>query len=122
MQGLFGLAPKLTRGGTKMDEALSGELPREDEIIAALKKVEDPDLFLDIWFLGLIYSIDIGDDGAVGIEMTFTTPLCPSGPYLTEMIKQHVGAVPGVIAVSVTVVFTPPWEPSEEVKMTLGLA
>ncbi len=95
---------------------------REEAIIAALKKVEDPDLLLDIWFLGLIYSIDIGEAGEIGIEMTFTTPLCPSGPYLIEMVKQHVRAVPGVSEVSVSVVFSPPWEPSEEVKMTLGLA
>lgn len=97
-------------------------VPREDEIVAALKKVEDPDLFLDIWFLGLVYSIDIADDGGVHIEMTFTTPLCPSGPYLIEMVKQHVGAVAGVREVAVSVVFTPPWQPSEEVKQTLGLA
>lgn len=91
-----------------------------DDIIEALKKVEDPELFLDIWFLGLVYNIDI-DEGTVEIEMTFTTPLCPAGPQLVNDVKTKVGEVSGVSDVEVRVVFQPPWVPPEEVKATLGM-
>lgn len=93
--------------------------PTRDDIIEALKKVEDPELFLDIWFLGLVYSINIQED-VVGIEMTFTTPLCPAGPQLIADVKEKVGQVPGVADVEVQVVFHPPWEPSDEVKGLMG--
>lgn len=95
-------------------------LPTRDDIIAALKKVEDPELFLDIWFLGLVYNIDIAAE-RVAIEMTFTSPMCPAGPMLVDQVKTQVGSVPGVCAVEVNVVFSPPWEPSDEVKGMLGM-
>jgi metal-sulfur cluster biosynthetic enzyme len=91
-----------------------------ENVIEALKTVEDPELFLDIWFLGLIYNIDIDGD-AVALEMTFTSPMCPAGPALIKEVEQKVGAVPGVASVKVKVVFSPPWQPSEDVKLTLGL-
>ena len=94
--------------------------PSKAAIIEALKTIEDPDLFLDIYFLGLIYSINI-DGGEVVIDMTFTTPLCPSGPYLKGEVVQKVQAVPGVEKVTVTITFNPPWEASEEVKGLLGM-
>ncbi len=96
------------------------ESPSKEAIIEALKTVEDPDLFLDIYFLGLIYSIQI-EEGEVVIEMTFTTPLCPSGPQLKQDVMLKVGAVPGVTKVTVNITFSPPWEPSEEVKGLLGM-
>lgn len=89
-------------------------------IIEALKTVEDPELFLDIWFLGLIYGIEI-EGGKVGIKLTFTSPMCPAGPMLIDQVKTKVGAVPGVTEVQVEVVFSPPWQPSEDVKALLGL-
>lgn len=92
-----------------------------EEIIEALKRVEDPELFLDIWFLGLIYNIDIKPDGLVEIEMTFTSPMCPAGPMLVDQVKTEVGAVPGVTQVEVRITFVPPWEPSDEVKGMLGM-
>jgi metal-sulfur cluster biosynthetic enzyme len=95
-------------------------LPTREQIIEALKTVEDPELFLDIWFLGLVYSIDIAPEG-VTIEMTFTSPLCPAGPMLVDQVKTKVGAVPGVEKVEVKIVFTPPWVPSDEVKGLLGM-
>jgi metal-sulfur cluster biosynthetic enzyme len=99
-----------------------------DTIIEVLKTVEDPELFLDIWFLGLIYSITItpveGDaDGNVDveIEMTFTSPMCPAGPQLIEEVKSKVGGLIGVRQSTVRVTFSPPWEPSDEVKGMLGM-
>lgn len=96
-------------------------LGKEDKqlVIEALKQVEDPELFLDIWFLGLVYSVEI-EEGVVSIEMTFTTPACPMGPHIVEDVKQTVGAVPGVSEVKVEVVFSPPWEPSDELKGLMG--
>ena len=91
----------------------------KDEIIEALKTVEDPELFLDIWFLGLIYKIDI-QETKVAIDMTFTSPMCPAGPELVEEVKTKVLALDGVDDVVVEVVFTPPWEASEDVKAMLG--
>lgn len=92
----------------------------KDEIIEALKTVEDPELFLDIWFLGLIYNIDI-EQARVKIQMTLTSPMCPAGPHLIQQVKEKVGAVTGVGEVEVELVFRPPWEPSDEVKAMLGL-
>ena len=91
-----------------------------DEIIETLKTVQDPEIFLDIWFLGLIYAIDI-QDSKILIDMTFTSPMCPAGPMLIDEVKTKVGKLPGVDSVEVKIVFTPPWEPSEEVKGMLGM-
>lgn len=92
----------------------------KDSVINMLKTVEDPEIYLDIWFLGLVYNIDIEED-LVKIEMTFTSPMCPYGPTLVEQVKERVGTIEGVKKVDVTVTFTPPWEPSDEVKGLLGM-
>ena len=94
----------------------------KDAVIEALKTVEDPELFLDIYFLGLIYHVGVEESGQVNIEMTFTSPMCPVGPQLVGEVKEKVGAVEGVTGVDVTVVFVPPWHPSEDVKQTLGIS
>jgi len=101
---------------------LAALMTSREEIIEALKTVEDPELFLDIWFLGLIYSIDQDEAGKVKIDMTFTSALCPAGPLLVNQVKEKVGALPGVTEVDVTIVFSPPWQPSEEVRLLLGLS
>jgi metal-sulfur cluster biosynthetic enzyme len=92
----------------------------QEQVIEVLKTVEDPELFLDIWFLGLIYSIDI-DGAVVSVDMTFTTPLCPAGPQLVEEVRTKVLAIDGVEDSKVKVVFSPPWQPSDEVKGMLGM-
>lgn len=101
------------------DEAAPSELTRE-QVIEVLKTVEDPELFLDIWFLGLIYNIDI-DEGRVIIDMTFTSPMCPAGPQLKHEVQTKVAALPGVKEAIVQITFNPPWEASEEVKGMLGM-
>lgn len=101
--------------------ATEGAGVTREQVIEALKTVEDPELFLDIWFLGLIYSIVISEEGEVDLEMTFTSPMCPAGPMLLDQVKQKVNAVPGVRETRVKVVFSPPWQPSDEVKAMLGL-
>ena len=90
-----------------------GELARlTDDIIAALKTVYDPEIPSDIYELGLIYKIDIADDRAVTIEMTLTTPNCPSAQELPGMVENAVASVAGVGAVKVDIVWDPPWDPS----------
>lgn len=93
----------------------------KDQIIEALKTVEDPELFLDIYFLELIRGIEIGEDGKVDIAMTFTSPMCPAGPQLIGEVKEKVSAIDGVSSVEVNLSFNPPWQPSDDVKATLGL-
>ena len=83
-----------------------------DEIIAALKTVYDPEIPSDIYELGLIYKIDIADDRKVAIEMTLTTPNCPSAQELPGMVENAVASVPGVGEVKVDIVWDPPWDPS----------
>ncbi len=83
-----------------------------DEIITAVKSVYDPEIPADVYELGLIYRIDIGDDRAVAVDMTLTTPNCPSTQELPGMVENAVASVPGVGPVTVTVVWNPPWDPS----------
>jgi FeS assembly SUF system protein len=83
-----------------------------DDIIAALKTVYDPEIPADIYELGLIYKIDIADDRAVALDMTLTTPNCPSAQELPVMVENAVASVAGVGAVKVTIVWDPPWEQS----------
>ena len=83
-----------------------------DEIVTALKTVYDPEIPADIYELGLIYKVDIDDDRAVKIDMTLTTPNCPSAAELPEMVENAVASVPGVREAKVTIVWDPPWDPS----------
>src|ERR1700674_4368301 len=95
-----------------------------DEIVAALKSVYDPEIPADVYELGLIYKIDIGDDRAVAIDMTLTTPNCPSAQELPAMVENAAASVPGVGPVTVNVVWDPPWEPSrmsDEARVVLNM-
>lgn len=93
-----------------------------EKIIEELKKIEDPDVFLDIWFLGLIYEIDYQEaEQFAKITMTFTTPLCPSGPDLVQQVNDRLLDLEGISQVEVVVTFDPPWQANEDVKALLGL-
>jgi FeS assembly SUF system protein len=95
-----------------------------DDIVAALKTVYDPEIPADIYELGLIYRVDIADDRAVAIDMTLTTPNCPSAQELPIMVENAVASVPGVGEVKVTIVWDPPWEQSrmsDEARVTLNM-
>ena len=83
-----------------------------DEIVGALKTVYDPEIPADIYELGLIYKVDIDDDRLVNIEMTLTTPNCPSAAELPQQVENAVAGVPGVREAKVNIVWDPPWEPS----------
>ena len=83
-----------------------------DEIVNALKTVYDPEIPADIYELGLIYKVDVDDDRVVKIDMTLTTPNCPSAAELPTMVEDAVASVPGVREAKVSLVWDPPWDPS----------
>lgn len=93
----------------------------EKDIIEKLKLVKDPEIGLDVWTLGLIYKITIDEEG-VEILMTLTTPFCPFADQLIADVEKKVGELgyaEGDVRVELT--FEPAWEPSEEVRMMLGV-
>jgi FeS assembly SUF system protein len=96
----------------------------EKEIIETLKEVYDPEIPISVYDLGLIYNINISDEGKVKILMTLTTPTCPTGDYIKQMVKESVENIVGVGNVDVELTFDPPWNPdkvSPEIKEELGL-
>ena len=102
-----------------------GELDQlTDGIIAALKTVYDPEIPADIYELGLIYKVDIADDRGVKIDMSLTSPNCPSAQELPIMVENAVSSVPGVKETKVDVVWDPPWDPSrmsDEARLVLNM-
>jgi len=96
----------------------------EEVIIEAIASVYDPEIPVNIYELGLIYAIDIHDDGRVKVEMTLTAPACPSAQELPEQVEAAVRSVPGVTACEVETVWDPPWDPSrmsEEARLQLNM-
>jgi FeS assembly SUF system protein len=121
-----------TGGPTETAETSGGSspLPPEevarlgDEIVTALKTVYDPEIPADIYELGLIYKVDIGDERAITVDMTLTTPNCPSAAELPAMVENAVASVPGVGGVKVNLVWDPPWDPSrmsDEARLVLNM-
>ncbi|NLF68205.1 MAG: metal-sulfur cluster assembly factor [Candidatus Anammoximicrobium sp.] len=100
----------------------------EDGIREELKKVFDPEMFVNIVDLGLVYTIDIQprDDGQsdIRIEMTMTSPMCPAAPEMIDNCKRVLSPLPGVNAVDVKLVLDPPWTPdrmTEDARDQLGI-
>ncbi|MEM0014041.1 MAG: metal-sulfur cluster assembly factor [Zestosphaera sp.] len=83
----------------------------KDRVIKALKEVEDPEVEIDVWNLGLIYDVSVDDAGVVRIRMTFTAPGCPVGKHLLYEVYKKVLLIEGVKDLHVDVVFTPRWTP-----------
>ena len=83
-----------------------------DDIVGAIKTVYDPEIPADIYELGLIYKVDIDDDRMVHIDMTLTTPNCPSAAELPAQVENAVAGVTGVREAKVNIVWDPPWDPS----------
>jgi len=96
----------------------------ENGIVEALKTVYDPEIPVNIYELGLIYDIDIQEDGAVKVKMTLTAPGCPVAGTLPVEVKNKVESVPGVTAAEVELVWDPAWNPSmmsEAARLQLGM-
>ena len=100
------------------------KLKIEEDIVKMLKTVYDPELPVDVYSLGLIYKIDLGDDGHVDIDMTLTAPNCPIADFIFEDVRQKVESVDGVTSATVNLVFEPEWDPrmiTDEAKLELGM-
>lgn len=92
----------------------------KDKIIEALKTVEDPELKIDIYTLGLIYDIEIQDDTTVRIAHTYTTPMCPFGPVMQQKMREVMIDL-GFKNIELELEFDPPWEPNEDLRVMLGI-
>jgi metal-sulfur cluster biosynthetic enzyme len=93
-----------------------------EEVVEALRQVEDPELGMDIVDLGLMYDVEV-DDGKVKVIHTLTSMGCPVGPMIQEQIAEVTRALPGVEDVEVELTWDPPWTPekmSEDAKFILG--
>uniref|UniRef100_UPI003FF0FA10 metal-sulfur cluster assembly factor n=1 Tax=Prevotella sp. TaxID=59823 RepID=UPI003FF0FA10 len=101
------------------------KLQIQERIVDVLKTVYDPEIPVDIWNLGMIYKIEVNDDGAVDLDMTFTAPNCPAADFIVEDVRTKLESVEGVKAANINLVFEPVWDQSmmsEEAKVELGFA
>lgn len=99
------------------------KLELEEKVVAMLRTVFDPEIPVDIYSLGLIYKIDISDDGALNIDMTLTAPNCPAADFILEDARLKLESIEGISSVAINIVFEPEWTQdmmSEEAKLELG--
>ena len=99
------------------------KLKLEEQIILMLKTVFDPEIPVDVYSLGLVYKIDLQDDGNVNIEMTLTAPNCPMADFIFEDVRQKVESIDGINSCNVKLVFEPEWDVRmmrDEAKLELG--
>ena len=95
----------------------------EERIVDVIKTVYDPEIPVNIWDLGMIYKIEVKDDGNVELDMTFTAPNCPAADFILEDVRAKVESVDSVISANVNLVFEPAWDQSmmtEEARVELG--
>ena len=95
----------------------------EERIVEVLKTVYDPEIPVDIYSLGLIYRIDLADDGILEVDMTLTAPNCPAADFIVEDVRLKLQGIPEVADARVNLVFEPEWDKdmmSEEAKLELG--
>lgn len=108
----------------EVQEAGRPEEELRDDIVTVLRTIYDPEIPVNILDLGLIYALDIDDEGNVTIDMTLTAPACPVAGTFPGIVEENVGQVPGVRSVHVELVWEPPWSVdlmTDEVKLELGL-
>lgn len=98
--------------GAVAPEAVASGVVSEDQVKLALRRVKDPDLNLNIVDLGLVYAIAV-EGTTVKVDMTLTSPACPSGPELMTNAETEIKAVPGVEKVEVNLVWAPFWTPEK---------
>jgi FeS assembly SUF system protein len=113
---LAGESPEEPKGGAGSDLQAS--------VVEVLKSIYDPEIPVDIYELGLIYGVDISDDGDATITMTLTTPHCPVAESLPQEVELRAMSVPGIRDAVVDLVWDPPWDPSkmsDEARLELGM-
>ena len=97
-------------------------MPTKDEVVEALREVEDPELGMDIVELGLLYDVEV-DGGKVKVTYSLTSIGCPVGPMIEQEIKDTVASMEGVEETEADLTWNPPWSPermSEDAKFVLG--
>ena len=109
MDGKQGMGDAADPSGDGGDKNLSPAMQIRDRVIAVLKTVYDPEIPVDIYELGLVYGVDVTDDGAVHVTMTLTTPMCPVAETLPPEVEEKVRNVIGVKDVVLDLVWDPPW-------------
>lgn len=95
----------------------------EEKIVAMLKTVFDPEIPVNVYDLGLIYKIDVADNGEAIIDMTLTAPNCPAADFIMEDVRQKIESIDGVACATINLVFEPEWDKDmmiEEAKLELG--
>ena len=95
-----------------------------EAVIEALKEIFDPEIPVNIYELGLIYGVEVTEDGHAAVSMTLTTPHCPVAETMPAEVELRVGSVPGIAIADVNLVWDPPWDPSkmsDEAKLELGM-
>jgi len=108
-------------------EPLSGGEPGGalyEAVVDALKEIYDPEIPVNIYDLGLIYNVEVTDEGHAAVTMTLTTPHCPVAESMPAEVELRVGSVPGVAVADVNLVWDPPWDPqkmSDDAKLELGM-
>ena len=111
--------------GAKEEEPKGGAgSDLQAEIVEVLKSIYDPEIPVDIYELGLIYNVEISEDGDATITMTLTTPHCPVAESLPNEVELRVLSVPGIRDAVVNLVWDPPWDPSkmsDEARLELGM-
>ena len=106
-----------------MEEKENDILTVEEKIVKMLRTVYDPEIPVNIYDLGLIYSIEVDDEKNVHIEMTLTAPNCPAADFIIEDVRMKVESIDDVKSVDIQLVFEPEWDKdmmSEEAKLELG--
>ena len=99
------------------------KLALQERIIEALKTVYDPEIPVNIYDLGLIYRIELMDDGRAEVDMTLTAPNCPAADFIMEDVRMRVEGITGITSATINLVFEPEWDKemmSEEAKLELG--
>ncbi len=95
----------------------------EEKVINMLKTVYDPEIPVNIYDLGLIYRIDLLDNGELIIDMTLTAPNCPAADFIMEDVRQKIESIDGIVSAQVNLVFEPEWDKdmmTDEAKLELG--
>lgn len=99
------------------------KLKLEERVVEILKTVYDPEIPVDIYNLGLIYRIELHDDGTLDVDMTLTAPNCPAADFIVEDVRIKLDDITGIKEAHVNLVFEPEWDKdmmSEEAKLELG--
>ena len=114
----------IAEASSRTTEPIADVSQIREDVVAALRTIFDPEIPVNIYDLGLIYGLDIDQEGAVGIRMTLTAPGCPVAGTFPDTVASRLLDVAGVTDVRVDLVWDPPWDKenlSEEVKLQLGL-